>query len=154
MVGRFFYYLLNVFFTIVPLNMLFRIFPSEKRNLVTCILHPYFMQSSFYGCCLFLLPSQVVIRWSLFIHLLHLTCSFFLVAQNHSSLFCSACILMFWCWSKRLLLWSYLWSDFYLQDFISLEFLLHLKAMIFLFHCCVPLKWSSIWSSFLLWSVL
>ena len=32
MVGRFFYYLLNVFFTIVPLNMLFRIFPSEKRK--------------------------------------------------------------------------------------------------------------------------
>lgn len=57
MVGRFFYYLLNVFFTIVPLNMLFRIFPSEKRK-----SRDVYLASIFYGCCLFLLPSQVVIR--------------------------------------------------------------------------------------------
>ena len=46
MVGRFFYYLLNVFFTIVPLNMLFRIFPSEKRKSLSSTLPylPYPMQ--------------------------------------------------------------------------------------------------------------
>lgn len=33
MIASFSYYMLNIFFTIGPLNMLFRVFPSENRTL-------------------------------------------------------------------------------------------------------------------------
>ena len=43
MIASFSYYMLNVFFTIGPLNMLFRVFPSKKRTLrsvhITSVLY-------------------------------------------------------------------------------------------------------------------
>lgn len=75
--------------------MLFRIFPSEKRK-----SRDVYLASIFYAIFfLWMLPVPTAIasRYTMiFIYpFTAFNMFFFLVAQNHSSLFCSACILMF-----------------------------------------------------------
>lgn len=57
MIASFSYYMLNIFFTIGPLNMLFRAFPSEKRTLrsvhITSVLYLFI-----FSWMLFVPPSD------------------------------------------------------------------------------------------------
>ena len=91
MIASFSYYMLNIFFTIGPLNMLFRAFPSEKRSLrsvhITSILYLFI-----FSWMLFVPPSTASKYSMLLIYPFTAFSFFFFLGGTKSFKFISFCL--------------------------------------------------------------
>lgn len=91
MIGSFFYYLLNVFFTIAPLNMLFRIFPGENRKSRDIVLASTFY-ALFFLWMLFVPPALASRYTMIFIYPFTAFNMFFFLGGSKSFKFILFCL--------------------------------------------------------------
>ena len=93
MIASFSYYMLNIFFTIGPLNMLFRVFPSEKRTLrsvhITSVLYLFIFSWMIF------VPPSVASKYSmLLIYPFTAFSFFFFLGGTKSFKFILICLLL------------------------------------------------------------